>query len=65
MTFREIFCGEFSTSLALYCPRTEQKSTFYADLEQKVTVFEAFGNFKTNNGVKSALLVGLRQNKTK
>ena len=57
------FLCVFSSFLGFILPKTDQNCTFYANLVQKMTIFEAFGKFWLKNGVKSALLVGFRQNK--
>ena len=48
----------------LYFAQTDQNCTFYANLVQKMTIFEAYGKFWLKNGVKSAFLVSFRQNKS-
>ena len=59
--FHSILCV-FSSILGFILPKTDQNCTFYANLVQKMTIFEAFGKFWLKNGVKSAFLVGFRQN---
>ena len=54
----------FSSFLGFILPKTAQNCTFYANLVQKMTIFEAFGKFWLKNGVKSAFLVSFRQNKS-
>ena len=61
-TFSLIFMCFFIIS-GFYLPKYDQNCTFYANLVQKMTIFEAFGKFWLENGVKSAFLVGFRQNK--
>ena len=60
--FHSFLCA-FSSFLGFILPKTDQICTFYANLVQKMTIFEAFGKFSLKNGVKSAFLVGFRQNK--
>ena len=58
------FLCVFSSFLGFILPKTDQNCTFYANLVQKMTIFEAFGKFWLKNGVKSAFLVSFRQNKS-
>ena len=59
------FLCVFSSFLGFILPETDQNCTFYANSVQKMIIFEASGKFWLKNGVKSAFLIGFRQNKAK
>ena len=61
--FHSFLCVFFLPSLGFILPKTDQNCTFYGNLVQKMTIFETFGKFWLKNDVKSAFLVGFRQNK--
>ena len=61
-TFSLIFMCFFIIS-GLYFAQNRPDLHFLCKFSEKMTIFEAFGKFWLKNGVKSAFLVGFRQNK--
>ena len=56
-----LFSCVFTSFLGVILPKTDQRCTFNANLEQKKTIFEAFGKLWEKTSVKNAFLAGFGQ----